>query len=350
MVSNMLNKKFAIFLFFLFVNLTFTLKILGANTTIGIVLFLIFPFLVLDYTRVSLKILIFVIFLVALLRLNPYGISSILFFILAGYAMRNCNFRYIVWCNFICQSVFLFVNFLLLRAGYINDVCVQKAGVAHDFGYQNPNSFAIYVIYIIASLYLLIYKTHKAYLFLLILFITPLVYYLTYSRSIILTSSILLLTLIIPDLFIKKYIFNKMNITLLYIIIPLIALFIASNSTLWDYLNEASSSRIAYVSILLESFSIKTLITGMKLPDEVVLDNVYLHTMLYGGILTLLFILCQFYNIFINNQYPVQYLSFLLMFFFFGFIESCFTNPFISGSYLVWMLLVGNKTLYHTEE
>lgn len=342
----MLNKKLAIFLFFLFVNFTFTLKILGVDTSIGIVIFLIFPFLILDYTRISLKIAILVICLFAILPFNSYGVSSILFFVLAGYAMREYDFNYIVWCNLICQILFLFVNALLLKTGHINDVCIQKAGVAHDFGYQNTNTFAIYIIYIICSLYLLMYRSYKVRLFLLIIIVAPIVYYATYSRSVILTSSLLLLSLVVPDSIIRKYVFNKISISMLYLFVPLITLYIVHNPVLWEYFNEVSSNRVIYISMLIESFSAKTIITGMPLPDEVMLDNIFFHILLYGGVIPLLFVLSQFYNIFINRLYPIGYLSFLLVFFFFGFIESCFINPFISGSYMVWMLLVGNKRIY----
>lgn len=339
--------KLLIYLFFICVNFTFILKVANISTFPGIISICIIPFLLLNYRNVGYLYIFLIIWLLCLIAFNSYGISTILFYILGAYSMRFYPFRLILKANLLSQIGMFIIMPILLQYGVIHDApIIKNFNIAHDFGYGNSNTFAEYIIYLIVTVYLLYMNRQQNYLLLLfIISIAIIGYLLSLSRSLILVSSILAFSIIIP---MKKIYLNiitsKIFNIILISIIPLSILFLLFTSNIESF-NEFTSNRSFYMIEMMNKFTQKTLITGMDVPEDIIIDNVYMLTTLYGGIITLIFIVYKNFSIMTKKEYSYKYINVLFAFFLYGLIESCYLNPFISGTYIIWILLIGNKSI-----
>lgn len=342
-----LNKfrEIIVYILFICINLTFVLKITQLGTTPGIIAICILPFLLLNYRKQKLSILIFFSFLLILLPYNSYGVSNIIFYILVAYSVRDISMQTILRANILSQIVLSFICVALLKFGIISDYIITKPyGMAHDFGYGNANTLAQYYIYFIISIYLIWFDRHPMLLKYIMLTLSVIMFYYTQARSIILVISLLFILLYIPIKNIKLIITSRFVILITICLIPLFFYLLTLNS-LSEYLNEVTSRRSFFLLSVINELSIPNLIYGMETPEGLIIDNVFMLLILFGGIGTLAFVLFRFYHIMTKDCYPIQFLIIIFSIFIYGFTESCFLNPFISGTYIFWILLIGNKSI-----
>lgn len=209
--SSSLNriKTVAVYLLFICINFTFILKIVGGNTTIGIVLICLLPLITLNYRYQTLSIILLFLFLLIILQFNTYGVLNIMFFLLVAYSLRGMRMDTILKANLLSQILMFLICILLLKIGLIEDKTIPKGiGEAHDFGYENPNTFALYYIYLLITLFLLYYK-HTRNIILFIVIASPIIYKFTLSRSVILVSLLIIIFYIIPSKFSLRLLSNR---------------------------------------------------------------------------------------------------------------------------------------------
>lgn len=342
-------KTVAVYLLFICINFTFILKIVGGNTTIGIVLICLLPLITLNYRYQTLSIILLFLFLLIILQFNTYGVLNIIFFLLVAYSLRGMRMDTILKANLLSQILMFLICILLLKIGLIEDKAIPKGiGEAHDFGYENPNTFALYYIYLLITLFLLYYK-HTRNIILFIVIASPIIYKFTLSRSVILVSLLIIIFYIIPSKFSLRLLSNRVFVILTLCMIPLFTIIILSDS-LFNSFNSISSYRLYYMLEMINEFSAINLIYGISIPEELIIDNVYMLLTMFGGLISLLFILYRYYYIMTHQLYPIRFLIVLYIIFIFGFIESCYLNPFISGTYIIWVLFIGNKSIIKLNE
>lgn len=279
-----------------------------------------------------------------MLSQNTYGAENILMYLIGALALMRIDFKVILKANVLSQTILFIITYILYISGYTVDIIAPKGGhLMHDFGYGNPNTLSIFLSYYMLSLFLLI-PTKFRLTFTIISIIIASSYILTRSRSIIVVTLLLNIYLLMPKILTRKILTNKIIIITLLAIIPFSVIFILYSSDL-DEINRATSSRVMFMAIMMSEFSLKTLITGLTPPEDAIIDNVYMLLVTYGGILILIYILYRFYMIMTHKEYDYKYLCVLGVSFVIGYVEAYYLNPFISGTYLIWSLLIGNKSL-----
>lgn len=273
-----------------------------------------------------------------------------IFYILVSYSLRFTSINTILRAN-LCSQIFMFIICsFLLKMGLLFDYVITKPhGLAHDFGYGNSNTFAQYYIYFIITVYLIMYKQWKTFLKFLIVLLSVIMYYYTQARSIILVTSLLLLSLFLHERFLRTVITSKISVTLSILLIPLFFYLITLNA-FSEQLSDITSNRSLYLLSVINEMSLNNFVYGMETPEGIIIDNVFMLLLLFGGLGSLLFVIYNYYKIMTSSNYPIQFLVVLFTIFLYGFTESCFLNPFISGTYLFWILIIGNKSLIKNNE
>ena len=156
------------------------------------------------------------------------------------------------------------------------------------------------------------------------------------------------LALICPKGIVKRIITSKAVILTLIAFIPFSVWFILQANDLAD-MNDVTSGRIHYIMLMLDEFTPLNLITGLEPPEDAIIDNVYMLLVTYGGIVILCYLLFRFYIIMTRRIYALKYLCVIGVAFVVGYVESYYINPFISGTFLIWALVLGNKTIMRNE-
>lgn len=336
------------YLLFICINATFLLKITDNNTLPGIISICTIPFLLLRIRHLPVWIVCFILWMLIFYSLNPYGISNIIFYILVSVSLTYVNFNTILKAN-IFSTVLLFAVVIILNLiGYINDrPGIKPGGIAHDYGFQNANTLATYIIYTVISIYILYFNKKYILLFTIIL-ITLVFYYITQCRSLLIVNSFLCITLILNIKIINSVITSKFTNIILILLIPF-CIYIIIHQSIYSDINEVTSGRAMYMLELFNLMTKETIIAGMEKPEGIIVDNVYMLTFLFGGIIPLIIIVYRNYVILTTQRYAYKYNCVIFIVYIWGFVESCYLNPFISGTYLIWALLLGNKTIMRNE-
>lgn len=315
------------------------------------VLIRVLPILMLDCKSVKSISFISLIYIIGV----PFCTNGVLYFLplfFAAYALRNINYIYITKIFLITQLLMLSCQYILVMSGIgiveenilIKD---QTTVVAYDFGFGNPNSFAVIVFYIICYLYLICYKKNKVPLFVIVLLSSILLYIYTGSRTILLSCIFLILSFIIclfPLL--KKWIFSNV----IFILVPaavgitlLFSNYFADN----EELNQLLSGRIAIASLLLESLSSPIqAIFGQPITDDVPTDNAFIYMLVRLGLVGISVFFYQYVKIIrLKNQLSVSVMSVLLVIIVSGIGEASWVHMGYAGSFFFWILLVNRTTI-----
>lgn len=343
-----MSKKILVYIYFLCINLTFVLKITSGNTLPGIAMIILLPLLLIDYRKIPKCFVWLLCFYVLLLPINTYGASNIIFYIIGSLALYNIDFKTVLKANLMSQTIFFIIMFALNIVGMVTDKLVPKGiGFAHDYGFGNPNTVSIFLSYYLLTIYMLYVDTHKFAVFLLSICI-GLATLITQSRSLLVATGLIDLALICPKGIVKRIITSKAVIVTLIAFIPFSVWFILQANDLAD-MNDVTSGRIHYIMLMLDEFTPLNLITGLEPPEDAIIDNVYMLLVTYGGIVILCYLLFRFYITMTRRIYALKYLCVIGVAFVVGYVESYYINPFISGTFLIWGLLLGNKTIMRNE-
>lgn len=279
---------------------------------------------------------------------NPVAKNLFLIFGLT-YASRIYSMKRLLVMNICIQLlVFILTCFMLLGGVTHSDMFMQTEMDQRerwDFGYGNPNTFAMFINSIIMNVYLYIYDKKYVNIVLvlfLVLVILP-VYNYTQSRSYLLASFILIIVHFVLRWKCMLRILLKMKYVL-YIIPPVVLMLIfmfAKNVGEYKLLNLILSGRLALYRTLVEGISLKEFFFGTSLVAQgETIDNAYLHMLLEGGILGFLVFYYLYYTTIRRISIETLYiLPVLLSFLAYGLTESVFTAVLYVGNLIMWFLM-----------
>lgn len=304
--------------------------------------------------KTALFLLFLTFFYVLLVPVNDTGFRYFLPLVYVGYAFRNIDYRLVCKFFVIAQLFVILARICLIHLGMISEEIIsleyktESGNLYHDLGYGNPNTAGMVFFFLVVSLHLILYDTHKWFSFILIILISLFALYYTASRTSFLTSLLLLSTYVIPSVIVKKILYNKYFLFLIPFLILSPLLFgnwILSN---YEEINDLLSNRIYIVYLLMELFKTPiSLLTGIVIEDEgIPIDNVFCYMLINYGIVAVLFFTFQYIKI-IRSRYNISIVMLvpLLLIIVSGFGEASWAAFGGMGSSLFWILLC-NQTYY----
>ena len=293
-------------------------------------------------------------FYVLLMPINDTGFRYFLPLVYVGYAFRNIDYKQVCKVFVIAQLFIILVRMCLIHLGVISEEIISleyktESGILyHDLGYGNPNSAGMVFFFLVVSLHIVLYDTHKWFSFILIILVSLFALNYTASRTSFLTSILLLSTYVISPLVVKTILHNKYFLFLIPFLI--ISPLFFSNWILSNYeeINDLLSGRIYIVYLLMELFKTPmSLLTGIVIEDEgIPVDNVFCYMLINYGIVAILVFIFQYIKL-IRKRYDISIVIQipLLLIIVSGFGEASWAAFGGVGSSLFWILLC-NQTYY----
>lgn len=288
----------------------------------------------------------FVVILFAVISvLNPAAKNIFLIFATV-YALREFSIRELASINLCMQTMVFITTALLLWAGITHSEMFQQSLLDQrerwDFGYGNPNTFALFIYSIMVNAYLLVSRKYKSGLMLLILGVGLAVYAYTKSRTFLLVVVLLVLMHGAVNIgWMRRLILA--NKWLLYLVPGAFMgsiLFLSRYVAHFPLLDLGFSGRLSLYNAFLGSISKVYYLIGTPLVNEETIDSSYLHILFEGGVLAfVLFYVVYLATIRRMNETNVGVLPLLIGFLAFGLSESLFTFVLIFGNMIIWSIL-----------
>lgn len=288
----------------------------------------------------------FIVVLFAVISvLNPAARNIFLIFATV-YALREFSIRELASVNLCMQTLVFITTALLLWGGVTHSEMFQQSLLDQrerwDFGYGNPNTFALFVYSIMVNAYLLVSRKYTKVLMFLILGVSVWVYAYTKSRTFLFVVVLLVLMHGAVNIgWMRQRILS--NKWLLYLVPGVFMgsiLFLSRYVARFPLLDLGFSGRLSLYNDFLGSISKVNYLIGTPLVNEETIDSSYLHILFEGGIIA--FVL--FYAMYIAtvrrmNEKNVCILPLLIGFLTFGLTESLFTFVLIFGNMIIWSIL-----------
>lgn len=290
-----------------------------------------------------------IIFLTACISaINPAAKNIFLIFGLT-YASRIYSMKRLLVMNICIQLLVFILTCFMLYGGITHSEMFMQTAIDQrerwDFGYGNPNTFAMFINSIIVNVYLYIHDKKYVGIALILFFVAVMlpVYNYTQSRSYLLASLILIIVHFVLR-WKRLFRFSLKMKYILYVIPPVVLMLIltfAKNVGEYRLLNLILSGRLALYRTLVEGISLKEYLFGTPLVSEgETIDNAYLHMLLEGGILGF-FVFYYLYYMTIKRMHTeaLYILPVLLSFLGYGLTESVFTAVLYVGNLIIWFLM-----------
>lgn len=308
---------------------------------------LFYAFLLLAFIkRKSNKHALIIIIFILLSFINPAAKNIFLIFSSTYIICQNLDITQLAKINLIfLLCVFAYI-YILKELGVIETSMFPQTFLDErerwDFGFRNPNRFAMFIFSIFANLYILLWKKTYWFFFFSTTIIGIWVYNYTQSRTFVMSF----LLLLIFSLGIRSQRFSKeiLKHKYLYALIPLIICTLIYYLTQTNYYNSLLdiliSGRLGLYQNFLNSISPLHYLIGTEQVNDQILDNSYLHLLFEGGIIAfVIFNILLFFtikNISYNNLYIIPL---LISFFAYGMTESIFTFVLSYGNMIIWAVL-----------
>lgn len=313
---------------------------------LNIMLYSLFLIMI-NYRRITWPFFI-ILFFIAISFINKSALVCVYVFTIL-YTLKTTKIKFFALTNFIIMFFLLLIIAYLIATKEIqvSTVAYTNLGdvrVRSDFGFGNCNRFAIFCYGLIINLYLLMWKNYKIMYLMILSVVGYLVSNYTDSRTFLLSCIVLLITSILQMLKWDK------STTYKYVILSLPFLLLIYTVVLPYYdtygiFNAISSGRTFLYKNLLDSVSLKEILIGTPLINELTIDSTYLHLIFEGGILFLLtFLILYVYVLFKKYKLIYPYLPLVISILIYGAFETVFSNSSITGNILVWILLNNCKT------
>ena len=297
-----------------------------------------------------------VCFYIAIIPLNLNGIKLFLPLFLSAVAFKDIDFRFIVKSFFFMEVMVLLMRCILIQNDIleVNYTYTDKVadGVSYDLGYGNPNTPGITIFVTLCCLYILMYRRWRWLSFSLILIISIISFKYSASRTSFFACILLLLTYLVPENFLKRYVYNKLFLSLIHIIL---VAFIFLTEFLTDF-NTLVSGRINNLHIVMNMFSSpSTFLTGLQ--SDMVgnvdfpVDNGIAFMLCIGGAAAVGIFICRYFQLVkYKDLVPTAMLSVIVVMFISGIGEKTIANFGVAGGSLFWMLLFNASYLNDAEE
>lgn len=238
---------------------------------------------------------------------------------------RNTDFRFIYLFIFI-KVIFIFFIIFLWWIGFLPDITIVKSdgeSIAHSLGFSHPNSLgAIYFSVVLDYVLLCFLKNKKSnFIGFLFVFLSAVLYFISYSRTAIFLSFSLLFILFFKSFFVRFYV-NKIFSILALLLVFFLGVYLSygydPGDEIFIQINNAFSQRLAYANKYIDYYGFSYI--PQKI--EVIYDNNY--NMIYnenfytatilsqGWILSVLFFLYLCYQI-TKNKISLYVFSLMLV-------------------------------------
>lgn len=277
---------------------------------------------------------------------------SLAFLFLFLYVMRNMSLRYIAKLNVILSVIVLICAWIGISLGEFTDQTTYQALKArNDFGFNNPNAFAVFGFGLCTNLYYLFAKNNKVITFLVII---PFAWWVgahSGSRTFLFSIFMMLLTYF---LYKKDKSQNVLFNRTLFIIAPflltvvvLIGALAFSNIAVVDLF---FSFRLSLYKQVITQTSVFGYLFGSQLTGDITIDNSYLQLIFMGGIGG--FIMFSYLYVRTMKRMPESdkwILPMFVGFLLYGTAESIMTITYMFGSMIFWLYLFQNGLRDNTE-
>lgn len=306
----------------------------------------LYPFLLMAVNYRKLRIDFFVIFLFVVISVLNSAARNVFLIFLCTYILRDINLKKIALMNCCYAFIILVITFFMLQAGSLKAEMFPQTlldrRVRWDFGFGNPNTFALFMFSIIINMYIFLAQKHKYFLFFFTASVSYMVYSYTASRSFlsaILVFYIVLLLINSGKMF-KDWIFNKYLLLGLPLLLTGFILVIAPKIEEVLFLDVVFSGRLSLYNNFLSGLSLKDFWIGTSAINEETIDNSYLHLLFEGGILCYaLFYYLYYETVKYLNDSSFYILPVVLSILVYGLTESVFTFVLIWGNMIIWIVL-----------
>lgn len=299
-----------------------------------------------------------VCFYVVIIPFNPNGVKLFLPLFLAAIAFKNLDVRYIAKSFFMLEVTVLLFRWMLIenellevRRMYTDKI---NEGISYDLGYGNPNILGITILVTLCCLHILLYERRKWLSFILILVTSWFAFQYTACRTMFFCSTLLLLTYLVPESLLRRYIYNKVFLFLIPTILLafiFFAEFLMGNSEL----NTLMSGRVEFLLVLMSMFSSPlTFITGLQ--SDVIgdvdfpVDNAMVYLLCVGGLVAIgLFFFRYIQLIKERDLLSTAVLTVIVVMLISGIGEKTITCFGLAGGSLFWLFLF-NVSYRNTDE
>ena len=289
---------------------------------------------------------LFIVFFFALISaVNPASKNIFLIFATV-YALREFSIRELATINLCMQTVLFLTTCLMLISGTIHSEMFMQTLMDQrerwDFGYGNPNTFALFIYSIAVNFYILFIRHYPKLTVLSILILALSVYAYTKSRTFLVAMLILILvTWILKNKSLQKNILtHRWPLYLIPGCFMWCILAFSLGIDQYRLLDFIFSGRLQLYNAFLGGIDKTAYLIGTPLVNENTIDSSYLHILFEGGALAfIIFYLLYIVTIRRMNTQNVFILPVLLSFLAFGLSESLFTFVLIFGNMIVWSIL-----------
>lgn len=298
--------------------------------------------IMIDYRRISWDFFLIPLFLlISIFNRNALVCVYVLTLL---YIMRNYSLTFFACSNVIILSAIICITYFLINFGAVTvreDLYVNLDRVRSrmDFGFGNPNQFAIFCFSLLSNIFILCWTKHRIFFLLILLAVSLAVSRYTDSRTFLLSSGVLFLSCVIQILSLDKGRYYKFFVLILPFLFLVYSIFLPYNDT-YGIFNALSSGRMGYYKRLLDGITLKDILIGTSNVQEITIDSTYLHLAFEGGIIFLLIFYFLFVYV-VKNRYSkiYPYLPLIVSILVYGAFESFFANSTNTGNILIWMIL-----------
>ncbi|MDN0066377.1 hypothetical protein QVN89_07665 [Bacteroides gallinaceum] len=289
-----------------------------------------------------------VCFYVVIIPFNPNAIKLFLPLFLAAVSFKDLDVRCIAKFFFVLEVTILLFRWMLIENGVleVGHMYTDKIdeGISYDLGYGNPNTPGVTIFVALCCLHILMYERWRWLSFVLILSTSLLAFQYTASRTMFFSCTLLLLTYLVPESLLRRFIYNKVFLFL----IPIVLIsFIFLSEYLMDnsVLNTLMTGRVGHLQVIMSMFSSPlTFITGLQ--SDMVgsvdfpVDNGMAYLLCVGGLVAVgLFFFRYVQLIEEKNQMSTAVFTVIIVMLISGIGEKTIANFGVAGGSLFWLFL-----------
>lgn len=242
-----------------------------------------------DYRKIRRKEVIVFVALIFLIFKSFSTISLLMLFLFVVISIK-VSFK-LIWVNLISISFLLLLCFYFIELGVITNVSYYSlTKECYTLGFSNPNISSLYFYSLIITFYLAYFKEgNKIISLLFISIIAVWSFDYTKSRTVLIGSLILLLSVLLCFAAPKTIIKNKILLQGIYIGFAFCSLYFCYFCSQYPILNIILSGRLGIMGDVLKSISPIDWLLGFNWPKGIPQDNAYITMLSNGGVMGLLF-------------------------------------------------------------
>lgn len=262
------------------------------------------------------------------------------------YILRGISINKIILINAIVLFICVFCWLYALALGVLkSEIWIMPKGIAYSLGFNNPNALGFFGFQILASLYLLMRRTSKILLLILVLSINGLFFEISVSRtpwfggfSLAFVILLMLFHLLRP--------WMRFFVAILPVLLTILLVYFTKHIASYPELDVIFTTRFSLYASVLNQMSMANWLIGAKIPSGEPMDGSYMCLLFEGGIVALVLFLCVFFYALVKKFANLRgFLPFLIGMLACGVAENTFSSA-TALSVIFWFLLMNSDCLY----